>query len=98
MDLDSVIAVLIGSCAILYGLHRFCCLLEDAGYVYYRKPKEGGAGLSGTLFELDKLTRPSSEYVQAAQNEIVEHRTESGEGDNNLPIFKWSKSRSDEIQ
>jgi glycerate kinase len=59
-------------------LHRFCIKLEDAGYLYYRKPRQGGGGgLAGGLMELDRLVaRPSIEHVVELESSVVKQQEE----------------------
>lgn len=57
----------------VYGLHRLCIRLENAGLIYYRQKPSGGGG-APVLMELDRLTRPSVEHVVATQD--VEKRVE----------------------
>lgn len=59
-------------------LHRFLIRLEEHGYIYYREKPEGGSG-GATLFELDKLTRPSVEHVQQAMDTKVQTDENDGE-------------------
>ena len=72
-----VIAALVG-----FGwlFHRICTRLEDAGYLYYRKNKGGGGGVTGALSELDKLTRPSIQHViEVEDTEKIEKDDVGGE-------------------
>jgi hypothetical protein len=61
--------------------HRICTRLEDAGYVYYRKEKGGGGGVSGALSELDKLTRPSIQHVIEVEDTAKIERDDVGDGE-----------------
>lgn len=72
------LAVVIGVPACLYGLHRFAIHLEDRGYIYYRN-KPAGGGMSGAMFEMDKLTRPSVEHVAKAQEFQAESQEHDGD-------------------
>ena len=55
--------------AVGWGLHRTCLKLEELGYIYYRQRPQGrGGGPAGMLNELDRMTRPSIEYVVEAQD------------------------------
>lgn len=58
--------------------HRVCTMLEEAGYLYYRKSGSGGGG-GGVLYELDRLTRPSIEHVVEAQDTIQEEEEIDGD-------------------
>lgn len=64
----------------LYGLHRLFTYLEDAGYMYYRKPREGGVakGLTGTFNEMDRLIRPSVQHTREAEQIVRVERDDVG--------------------
>lgn len=65
------------SVGICWVLHRFCIRLEEAGYLYYRKPNAGGGG-GGVFQELDRLTRPSVEHVMQVQDETKQQEERIG--------------------
>ncbi len=58
-------------------LHHWLISLEDRGYIYYRTSPRGGAG--NAFLELDRLRRPSVEYVQQAMEREVESQENQGE-------------------
>jgi hypothetical protein len=64
-----VVAALI---AVGWGFHRLCIYLEDRGYLYYRKRPTGGGGIGNVLQDIDRLARPSIEYVIRVQEEAQE--------------------------
>lgn len=51
---------------LIWGMHRFACALEQAGYIRYRDRDEesgGGGATAGVMGEIDKITRPHAEHV-----------------------------------
>lgn len=86
-----------GIVAALYGLHRLCLWLEDAGYMYYVREKpgasSGGRGL-GPFVELQKALEPTTQYVVEAKEERVLN-VRDDEGDRDLPRF-FPKSSGDD--
>jgi hypothetical protein len=70
----------------LYGLHRFCLLLDDYGYLIYRKrPGEKRRGGGGSMFlPLDQIMRPQIQHVIQVK-EQHEKVTEEKDGDQNHP-------------
>lgn len=69
------------SAFLLYGLHRLCILLEDHGYMYYRKRSEGGGGAAaGVMMDVDKVIRPSTEHVVEAKDHYNHKQDERSDG------------------
>lgn len=66
-----------GCGAAFYGLHRGLLVLEKRGYIYYLEKPQGGGGAA--FLELDKLTRPSVEYHQEAQDKKIESQERDGD-------------------
>jgi len=65
-----VVLVLVG-----WGLHRVCILLEDSGYLYYRKSSSGSGNTASAFLEFDRLMRPSVEHVielRSSQTKVEE--------------------------
>ena len=74
-----MIAGILLSPVMLYGLHRLLVSLENSGYIYYRTKPSGGGGIAGAVFEVDKLIRPSIEHVVATLDGEQETQTVDGE-------------------
>ncbi len=72
-----IVATLALSLAV-YGLHWWFLSLEQRGIINYLK-KPAGGGLSSSMLELDKLTRPSVEHVIEAQDFRGESQEHNGE-------------------
>jgi hypothetical protein len=47
--------------AVLYGLHRVACVLEDRGLIHYRHPSTRGTAIA--LMNYQRLFEPAVEHV-----------------------------------
>ncbi len=67
--------------AVGWGMHRFCIRLEERGLMYYRTRPQGGGGLSGAMFELDAITRPSVVHVMEVKDAAVRKQQDEHDGE-----------------
>ncbi len=75
------LGVLVLLVAAIWGFHRLCLLLEERGYIYYRKRPEGGGSVAGVFLEMDRLSRPSMEHVIAVQDTSTNVERQEIDGD-----------------
>lgn len=60
----------------VWRLHHWLLSLEKRGAIRYIRSQHGSA--SNVFMEMDKLTNPSIEYVQEAEDRIVQSQEQGG--------------------
>ncbi len=75
------VGVLVAILLVGWLFHRVCIRLEDAGYLYYRKPNErGGSAGAATAFAMDQFVRPATQHViEVEEKAKIDHESIGGE-------------------
>ena len=81
MNLLVSLGVVLVVVAAVWGLHRLCVLLEDRGYLYYRKSRGGGGTGASVFLEMDRIARPSVEHVIEVRNSQTKVELEKQDGE-----------------
>ena len=73
----------LGTFAVLYGLHRLALRLEDNGHLYYlRKKPSGGTGSS--FAAMQRFVEPQAQHVEHVSR--VFHRVDDDEASGRGPL------------
>ncbi len=76
----AVVGVLMAILFVGWLFHRVCIRLEDAGYLYYRKPNERGSAGAATAFTMDQFVRPSTQHIiEVEEKAKIDHESIGGE-------------------
>lgn len=72
----ATIAAVVVAVVAVWRLHRWLLSLEERGVIRYVRSKHGSA--SNVFMEMDKLANPSVEYVQEAEDRVVQSQDQGG--------------------
>jgi hypothetical protein len=75
----------------LVGLDRLLLILEDKGYIYYRRRRASPGSMASALLEVESHLRPSTRHEVHQRREVRREADESGE-----PPPQAGESRGDE--
>ena len=74
------VLILVGTAAVLWGLHLFLTYAEGRGWIYYRK-KRGSYGGLGVTSNFLNMYDPSRRHLQQVVREVEWKRDEDDDGD-----------------